>query len=158
MGTGQAALANQTQTQGLADVNALATLGGQQQTIAQNRALAPLEILGKQASVLSGANIPTTTTTTMKGSPLSMIAGLGATTAGFLSQPVIGRRADGTNILGDSLWTTIKNQFGTAAADAVLAGTPDATTGNTTVIPGAETDSTNPLYGEDNLEELNATS
>jgi len=129
VGTGQAALASQRQTQGLADVNALATLGGQQQTIAQNRALAPLEILGKQASVLSGANIPTTTTTTMKGSPLSMIAGLGATAAGILSQPVIGKKADGTNILGDSLWTTIRNQFGTAAADAVLAGAPGATLG-----------------------------
>jgi len=129
VGTGQAALASQRQTQGLADVNALATIGGQQQTIAQNRALAPLEILGKQASVLSGANIPTTTTTTMKGSPLSMIAGLGATAAGILSQPVIGKKADGTNILGDSLWTTIRNQFGTAAADAVLAGAPGATLG-----------------------------
>jgi hypothetical protein len=158
VGTGQAALASQRQTQGLADVNALATLGGQQQTIAQNRALAPLEILGKQASVLSGANIPTTTTTTMKGSPLSMIAGLGATAAGILSQPVIGKNADGTNILGDSLWTTIKNQFGTAAANAVLTGAPSTTAGDTTVIPGAETDPTNPLYGEDNLDELNTPS
>ena len=98
VGTGQAALANQRQTQGLADVNALATLGGQQQTIAQNRALAPLEILGKQASVMSGANIPTTTTTTMRGSPLSAIAGLGATAAGIFS-PTAGttrRNADGT--------------------------------------------------------------
>lgn len=148
VGTGQAALANQRQTQGLADVNALATLGGQKQTIAQNRVLAPLEILGKQASVLSGANIPTTTTTTMKGSPLSMIAGLGATAAGILSQPVIGRRADGTNILGDSLWTVIKRQFGVEVADAVLAGSPDAAAGgslggvgggsNTTVLTPEE--------------------
>ena len=142
VGTGQAALASQRQTQGLADVNALATLGGQQQTIAQNRALAPLEILGKQASVLSGANIPTTTTTTMKGSPLSMIAGLGATAAGILSQPVIGKKADGTNILGDSLWTTIKNQFGTAAADAVLAGAPSTTAGTTLGGVGGGSDTT----------------
>jgi hypothetical protein len=87
-----------------------------------------------------------------------MIAGLGATAAGILSQPVIGKNADGTNILGDSLWTTIKNQFGTAAANAVLTGAPSTTAGDTTVIPGAETDPTNPLYGEDNLDELNATS
>jgi hypothetical protein len=122
VGTGQAALANQRQTQGLADVNALATLGGQKQTIAQNRVLAPLEILGKQASVLSGANIPTTTTATMKGSPLSMIAGLGSTAAGIFSRPVVGRNADGTSILGDSLWTNLKNQFGTEVANAVAGG------------------------------------
>lgn len=145
VGTGQAALANQRQTQGLADVNALATLGGQQQTIAQNRALAPLEILGKQASVLSGANIPTTTTTTMRGSPLSMIAGLGATTAGIFSRPVVGRNPDGTSIFGDSLWTTLKNQFGTEVANAV-AGAPG---GTNATVPGAETDPNNPLYGAD---------
>lgn len=100
VGTGQAALANQTQTQGLADVNALATLGGQQQAIAQNRQLAPLEILGKQASIMSGANLPTTVTSTMKGSPLSAIAGLGATAAGIFS-PTAGttvRQPDGSYI------------------------------------------------------------
>lgn len=158
VGTGQAALASQRQTQGLADVNALATLGGQQQTIAQNRALAPLEILGKQASVLSGANIPATTTTTMKGSPLSMIAGLGATAAGFFSQPVIGKKADGTNILGDSLWTTLKNQFGTAAADtaadtaagtSVPANDQEDTSGSAVHIPPAGTTDANNWSDDD---------
>ena len=149
VGTGQAALANQRQTQGLADVNALATLGGQQQTIAQNRALAPLEILGRQASVLSGANIPTTTTTTMRGSPLSMIAGLGATTAGIFSRPVVGRNPDGTSIFGDSLWTTIKNQFGTEVANAVAGASGGASGGANDTVAGAETDPNNPLYGAD---------
>ena len=152
VGTGQAALANQTQTQGLADVNALATLGGQKQTIAQNRALAPLEILGKQASVLSGANIPTTTTTTMKGSPLSMIAGLGATTAGIFSRPVVGRNADGTSIFGDSLWTTIKNQFGTEVANAVAGASGGASSAVTDIPAGSSTPPTTgnvPLPGEE---------
>ena len=153
VGTGQAALANQTQTQGLADVNALATLGGQQQTIAQNKALAPLEILGKQASVMSGANIPTTVTSTMKGSPLSMIAGLGATTAGIFSRPVVGRNPDGTSIFGDSLWTTIKNQFGTEVANAVAGTNPGVGGGiDSPVPPGSSTPPTGgniPLPGED---------
>lgn len=78
VGTAQANLAQQTQSQGLADVNALATLGGQQRTIAQEKALAPLDILSKQAGVMSGAQLPMTTTSTMTGSPLSAIAGLGA--------------------------------------------------------------------------------
>jgi len=85
IGTAQAALANQKQTQGLADVNALATLGGQQQTIAQNKALAPLDILGKQASILSGAQLPTTVTTQATGSPLSAIAGLGSLGVGLMT-------------------------------------------------------------------------
>ena len=83
VGTGQASLANQQQTQGLADVNALATLGGQQQTIAQNRALLPLDVLSKQAALMSGAQLPMTTTSTMTGSPLSAIAGLGALGVGM---------------------------------------------------------------------------
>jgi hypothetical protein len=83
VGTAQAALANQTQTQGLADVNAMATLGAQQQAIAQNKQLAPLDILGKQASVMSGAQLPTTVTTTANASPLSVITGLGATAVGL---------------------------------------------------------------------------
>lgn len=151
VGTGQAALANQTQTQGLADVNALATLGGQQQAIAQNRQLAPLEILGKQASIMSGANIPTTVTSTMKGSPLSMIAGLGSTAAGVFSKPVVGKNPDGTNIYGLNLWETIKNQFGTEVANAVAGTNPGSSTPGAT-IPGANDPSANPgnpVYGED---------
>lgn len=90
VGTGQAALANQQQTAGLADVNALATLGAQQQTIAQNKQLAPLDILGKQTSILSGAQLPTTTTTTAEMSPLSAIAGLGSYGAGMFTPQYMG--------------------------------------------------------------------
>lgn len=78
-------LASQQQTQGIADVNQLATMGAQQQQIEQNKQLFPLDVLGKQASILSGAQIPTTQTSTMTGSPLSMIAGLGATAAGLFT-------------------------------------------------------------------------
>ena len=76
-------LGKATQDMGLADVNQLATMGAQQQQIKQNEQLFPLDVLTKQAGVLSGAQIPTTQTATMTGSPLSAIAGLGALTAGL---------------------------------------------------------------------------
>jgi len=86
--TGQVNLGQQQQQSGLADVNALSTLGQQQQQIEQNKQLFPLDVAAKQAAILSGAQIPTTVTQTMEGSPLSAIAGLGSLTAGmFTSQP-----------------------------------------------------------------------
>jgi hypothetical protein len=106
VGTGQAALANQQQTQGLADVNALATLGAQQQTIAQNKALAPLDILGKQASIMSGAQLPTTVKTEASGSPLSAIAGLGSLAMGLNTK----------NASGSTPWQNIMNSIGLGGA------------------------------------------
>lgn len=84
-GKQQAALAEQTQTAGLADTNALATLGAQQQAIAQNKADYPMKMLGLQAGLMSGQTIPMTVTKTSTGSPLSAIAGLGAVSAGLLN-------------------------------------------------------------------------
>ena len=99
VGTAQAALANQRQTAGLADVNALATLGQQQQAIEQNRALMPLDVLNKQASLMSGAQLPMTTTTTSTASPLSTIAGLAGLAKGIFTPSVAG---------GQSLWDLMK--------------------------------------------------
>jgi hypothetical protein len=94
-GTGQLNLGQQQQTSGLKDVDALATLGEQQRTIAQNKELFPLDVAAKQAAILSGAQLPTTVTQTMEGSPLSAIAGLGGLTAGmFTSQPQYGPITD----------------------------------------------------------------
>jgi hypothetical protein len=126
-GTAQAALAQQTQSQGLADTNALATLGGQKQTIAQNKLFAPLDILGKQTSVMSGANIPTTSTTTLNPSTLSTIATLGSTAGGIMQQPVVGKNADGTPIYGTSLYDKLKAEFGSSTPN-----TPNATSIDTT--------------------------
>ena len=100
--TGQLNLGQQIQQSGLTDVNALSTLGQQQQQIAQNQQLFPLDVAAKQAAILSGAQIPTTVQQTMEGSPLSAIAGLGSMTAGmFTSQPqydpVTGRIIGTTN-------------------------------------------------------------
>lgn len=88
-------LAGQTQSAGLADVNALSTLGAQQQQIAQNEQLFPLQTLGAAAQNLRGYSIPTNVSSTYTGpipgayaaSPLQQIAGLGAILAGGSTTP-----------------------------------------------------------------------
>jgi hypothetical protein len=83
-------LSNQEQAAGLTDTNALATLGGQQQTIAQNQQLFPMEMLTKQAQLMKGLQIPTAVSQSYTGpipgayqnSPLSQLAGITAGIAG----------------------------------------------------------------------------
>lgn len=78
------------QSLSLADINALATLGGQQQTIAQNQQLFPLQTLNLSTQALRGFSVPTGSTSSYTGpipgaysaSPLSQIAGLGSLIAG----------------------------------------------------------------------------
>jgi hypothetical protein len=86
-------LATSQQALGLGDVNALSTLGQQQQAIAQNELLFPLEIANKQAGLLRGYTVPTSVSSTYTGpipgayaaSPLQQIAGIGSL-LGALSQ------------------------------------------------------------------------
>lgn len=88
-------LGQQTQAAGLADVNALATLGGQQQTIAQNEQLFPLTAANLGAQALRGYNIPTSVANTYTGpipgayaaSPLQQIAGLSSIIGGVSTTP-----------------------------------------------------------------------
>lgn len=68
----------------LACVNALATLGGQQQTIAQNQQLFPMSTLSQLSQLLQGYNIPVSTKTTLCASPLSGIAAVGTGIKGLL--------------------------------------------------------------------------
>jgi len=75
LGNAQSQLAAQQQGLSLADINALSTLGGQQQTIAQNRELFPLNNLSTLSGMLRGYSVPTTTKTTMQSSPLSVVGG-----------------------------------------------------------------------------------
>ena len=135
VGTGQAALANQTQTAGLADVNALATLGGQQQTIAQNKVLQPLDVLGKQAALMQGAQLPMTTTSTMSASPLSAIAGLGSLGVGMFTPGAAVRDAAGKIISGGT--TPWANLSGTLKSGWDALTSP--TTTDTSSIPGTDT-------------------
>jgi hypothetical protein len=84
-GRAQSDLAAQEQALGLSGINALSTLGGQQQTIAQNEENFPLTNLSNVASLMRGFNIPTSTSTTLQASPLSTLAGLATGTAGFFT-------------------------------------------------------------------------
>ena len=81
----QSQLAGQQQQLGLNQMNALATMGGQQQAIEQNKQLFPLQKLGLQAGLLQGQSIPMSTTQTSQASPLSTIAGLTAGGIGVLN-------------------------------------------------------------------------
>ena len=79
-------LANTTQQLGLGDVNALNTLGTQQQQILQAQQLFPLQMAQAQAGLMQGMQVPTGVTSTYTGpipgayqsSPLSQIAGIGS--------------------------------------------------------------------------------
>ena len=88
-------LATTGQNLGLADINALSTLGGQQQTIKQNEQLFPLQTLNSGAATLRGYQIPTSVNSTYTGpipgayaaSPLQQIAGLGALLSAASTSP-----------------------------------------------------------------------
>ena len=84
-------LAQTNQNLNLNDVNALSTLGAQQQTIEQNKQLFPLNNLSTLSGVLRGYNVPTSTTTTADMSPLSALAGVGAGAVGLFTPGVGGK-------------------------------------------------------------------
>jgi len=83
-------LATSQQALGLGDVNALATLGAQQQQIGQNESLFPMQVANQQAGLLRGYTIPTSVASTYTGpipgayaaSPLQQIAGIGSLLGG----------------------------------------------------------------------------
>ena len=93
-------LATAGQAANLADINALATMGSQQQTINQNQQLFPLTAANLGAQALRGYNVPTTVANTYTGpipgaysaSPLAQIAGLGSIIGG-VSQTKFGDAA-----------------------------------------------------------------
>jgi hypothetical protein len=96
------ALGTAGQNMSLADINALSTLGGQQQTIAQNKQLFPLQNLSTLSGLLKGYSMPTTTTTTANQSPLSTLAGIGTGVAGLF-------QGTGTNSTGPSIFSQLTN-------------------------------------------------
>ena len=85
LGDTQSKLGTAAQTANLADVNALSTLGGQQQLIAQNQQLFPLSNLSTLSGLLRGYTTPTTVNTTATGSPLSALSTIGAGAAGLFA-------------------------------------------------------------------------
>ena len=77
-------LGTQGQQINLGCLNALSTLGGQQQTIGQNAQCFDLAKYAKLAGIMQGAQIPTKVSTTMCMSPFSTIGQLGSGALGIL--------------------------------------------------------------------------
>jgi hypothetical protein len=129
-------LATTTQQLGLGDINALATMGGQKQTIAQNEQLFPMQQLTNQSQLLRGYTIPTSTGSSYTGpipgaysaSPLQQIAGLGALGAGISQTKLgdaIGRGLSGS---GDAAMTALSKLFN-------ISGTGTPSTNETNLPP-----------------------
>lgn len=86
-------LGTTTQNLGMGDVNALSTMGGQQQQMAQNQQLFPLQVAAQQAALMKGFTIPTSVSSTYTGpipgayqaSPLQQIGSLGTGITGLFS-------------------------------------------------------------------------
>jgi hypothetical protein len=129
-GRAQAELAKQQQDQALADINAKATLGSQQQTILQNKELFPLSNLTTESGLLRGYSVPTTTKTTAQMSPLSAAATIGAGAAGLV-QPKYD--STGKLIVGSSLSDQLSKSFG---LDKLFNSTPTNPTGDTSLPAG----------------------
>ena len=129
-------LASSTQQLGLGDINALATMGGQKQTIAQNEQLFPMQQLTNQSQLLRGYTIPTSTGSSYTGpipgayaaSPLQQIAGLGALGAG-ISQTKLGDAIGrGLSSSSDAALTALSKLFNISGT-----GTPSPLTTSTTI-------------------------
>jgi hypothetical protein len=112
-------LATTTQGLGLGDVNALNTLGTQQQQIRQAEQLFPLQMAQAQAGLLQGAQIPTSSTSMYAGpipgayqnSPLTNTLGTLSSLGGLFSSPTGGKSA----IAG--IKDTFGNLFGPSEAE-----------------------------------------
>jgi len=135
-------LASTTQNLGLGDVNALATLGGQQQSIAQNQQNFPMQQLTNESSLLKGFTVPTSVASSYTGpipgayaaSPLQQIAGLGALTAGISNTPLGTAVGNALSGFGTSLGKMFSSDSG--GSPTVQTSTPSFTTdanGNTIV-------------------------
>lgn len=145
-------LANTTQQLGLGDLNALSTLGQQQQTIAQNQQLFPMQQLANQSALLRGYNIPTSVSASQTGpgqqgqfqtSPLQQIMSVG-TLLGALAKPGVGGTSAGSNIYGgiedilkklSSKFTSSTGSTGSNSTISPITGLPIGVPGGATVQP-----------------------
>jgi hypothetical protein len=97
-GAQMGALAKSTQDMGLADVNALSTMGANKQQILQNEQLFPLQLAEQQAKIMRGFTVPTSVSSSYTGpipgayqtSPLAMLTSLGSGLAGMFTTPAGG--------------------------------------------------------------------
>ena len=138
-------LATTTQNLGLGDVNALSTLGAQQQTIAQNQQLFPMAQLTAESNLLKGATIPTSTSSSYTGpipgaynnSPLSQIAGVGSVLAGTgLGQTLFGSPATGSQAATSGLFGSAINGISNGVSNLLSnPGSQYNPTSNPTGVP-----------------------
>jgi hypothetical protein len=130
-------LATTTQGLGLGDINALATLGSQQQQIEQGQSLFPLQVASQQAGLLRGYTVPTSVSSTYTGpipgaysaSPLSQIAGIGSL-MGAVSNTNLGKSI-GTGLSSinwGNLGTDLSNWFSGGSQPQQLGGPTDNST------------------------------
>ena len=124
-GQAQCQLAGQNQNLGLTGVNALASLGGQQQQILQNQQMFDLTKAKAASDAMAGIQVPTTTNTTLNASPLSTLAALGASGAGLTQ-------------LGGGLAKLITSGIGTLFPNPATV-TPDTTKTNPNYDPNSPT-------------------
>lgn len=102
------ALGTTTQQLGMGDVNALSTMGGQQQQMAQNEQLFPLQVAAQQAALMKGFTIPTSVSSTYTGpipgayqaSPLAQLGSLSSGILGGFQTPVGGGKSAFENLFG----------------------------------------------------------
>lgn len=119
-------LATTTQNLGLADVNALSTLGSQQQQIEQNRQLFPLQIAEKQAQLMKGFTVPTSVSSSYTGpipgayqtSPLMQLASVGSGVAGLFQTPTGGGKT-----IFDNLTSSLGKLFSSGSSGGGSYGT-----------------------------------
>ena len=142
-GQAQGQLASTNQALGLADINALATLGGQQQTIAQNKELFPLSNLSTLSGLLRGYTTPTTVKTTAAGSPLSALGTIGAGTAGLF-------QGTGTGGTGKSLFEQMTGQSNLPSWLKTFGDTTSSGFGTTVVGDQSQEENSTGGYWDDN--------
>lgn len=123
-GAQMGALGKSTQDMGLADVNALSTMGANQQQIAQNQELFPLQLAEKQAAIMKGYTIPTSVSSSYTGpipgayqtSPLMQLTSLGSGLAGIFTTP-----AGGGKTIWDNVQAALKG-FGSSGGGTYGSG------------------------------------
>jgi hypothetical protein len=126
-GAQMGALGTTTQNLGMGDVNALSTMGGQQQQMAQNQQLFPLQVAAQQAALMKGFTIPTSVSSTYTGpipgayqaSPLQQIGSLGTGITGLFSSGSAGSPSPFANLVSgiSSLFPNSQTSIAEGAAN-----------------------------------------
>jgi len=132
LGTTQGNLAEAEQKLGLADVNALSTMGEQQRLLKQKEQEYPLTKLQELSSIMQGYQIPTSTTTKLDMSPLSALGSLTGLGAGLFTPKY---DSAGKKIENSSLWDQIKGAISSAPTSPTTPGV-GGLPGVTPVLPG----------------------